>query len=102
MPKVALGPVVALVLCFVCQSSAAQSRISSDHNSRMAKPDPDEVIRRQQWFRQGRQGIPGKSPAALRLDAYRQMIMRRKAITAAKSSAAQVAGTSSVFSGSWS
>ena len=92
MSKVTVALVLAIVLCFVSRSSAAQSRLSSNHTSRMEKADPDEVARRQQWFRRGRQGVQAKSAAALRLDAYRKMILRRRPISATGPNAAQIAG----------
>lgn len=102
MPKLAVAPVIALLFCFICQSSAAQSRISSGSNSHNENADADEVIQRQQWFRHGRQGIPGKSAAALRLEAYRQMVNRREALSAARANAIQTAGASPSFPQTWS
>ncbi len=91
MFKIAVAFIMALVSCFACQSLAAQSRISSEHNVHTEKIDPDNVIRRHQWFRRGRQGVQSKSAAALRLDAYRQMVMRRNASNISRSSSAQIA-----------
>jgi hypothetical protein len=73
---------LALTLGVICKSAPAQSRISSESRlgtEKTEKTDRDNVIQREQWFRRGRQGVQGRSAAALRYDAYQQMVARRKA-----------------------
>jgi len=102
MRKLAPSVVVALILCLLGESSSAQSRISDSH-TRTESADRDNVIKRQQWFRRGRQGTQGKSAAALRLDAYRQMVARRKpAHRESSQSPAHAAGGSFTTSQTWS
>jgi hypothetical protein len=102
MRKLASSAVVSIVLCLLCQSSPGQSRVSDSH-SRPETFDRDNVIKRQQWFRRGRQGAHGRSAAALRLDAYQQMVARRKAVQGElKQSATHTAGGSFTTSQTWS
>ena len=101
MPRVAAACVVALVFSVVCHSSAGQTRISSARGARRENADPDEILLRQHWFRQGREGVRGKSAAALRLEAYRQMVAKRRALNEVKSQALRIAGTSSALSQVW-
>src|ERR1700730_5774169 len=102
MRKLASSAVVSIVLCLLCQSSPGQSRVSDSH-SRTETFDRDNVIKRQQWFRRGRQGAHGRSAAALRLDAYQQMVARRKAVKGElKQSATRTAGGSFTTSQTWS
>jgi len=96
---------VALTLCVICKSAPAQSRISSESREGQEKTDRDNVIQREQWFRRGRQGVQGKSAAALRYDAYQQMVARRKARNSNKQitqSATHAAGGSFTTSQTWS
>lgn len=92
MRREAIIQVFALLLSVSCQSVSAQSRASSNLKNTIERTGPDKIIRRQHWFRRGRQGVRGKAAAALRLDAYQQMVMRRKALNAARLSTAQIAG----------
>ena len=102
MRKLAPSVVVALILCLLGESSSAQSRISDSH-TRTESADRDNVIKRQQWFRRGRHGVQGRSAAALRLDAYRQMVARRKAMQGeSRQSATHAAGGSFTTSQTWS
>ena len=103
MPSVAVIPLLlTLLLAVICQPVGAQSRPTSDLKGRAEKTDSDNLVRRQQWFRHGRQGIQSKAAAALRLDAYRQMVMRRNAFHTARLSTAQIAGTSPTTPQVWS
>jgi hypothetical protein len=80
MRKSAPSAIVALGLCLLCPSSRPQASISElSHSSREAS-DRDDIVKRQQWFKRGRQQVHGRSAAALRLDAYRQMVARRKSV----------------------
>jgi Abnormal spindle-like microcephaly-assoc'd, ASPM-SPD-2-Hydin len=102
MSKLASSVLVAVLLCLFCESAPAQSRISDSH-SRTETNDPDNVIKRQEWFRRGRQGTNGKSAAALRYEAYQQMVARRKAARAeSKQSATHTTGGSFTTSQTWS
>jgi len=101
MCKLASSAVIALILCLLGESSPAQSRIS-DSSRHTETSDPDNVIKRQEWFRRGRQGVQGRSAAALRLDAYRQMVARRKALRGESSqSATHTLGGSFTTSQTW-
>ena len=102
MPRVVVIPLLTLLLAVICQSVGAQSRTTSDLKGRAEKTDPDKLVRRHQWFRRGRQGVQTKAAAALRLDAYRQMVMRRNAFNATRLSTAQIAGTSPTTAQVWS
>ena len=102
MSKLASSVLVAVLLCLFCESAPAQSRIS-DSSRHTETSDPDNVIKRQEWFRRGRQGTNGKSAAALRYDAYQQMVARRKAARAeSKQSATHTTGGSFTTSQTWS
>jgi len=102
MSKLACSTFVAVLLCLVCESAPAQSRVS-DSSRHTETSDPDNVIKRQEWFRRGRQGTNGKSAAALRYDAYQQMVARRKAARAeSKQSATHTTGGSFTTSQTWS
>jgi hypothetical protein len=102
MPRVGAVALLTLLLAVTCQSAGAQSRTASDVKGRAEKTDPDNVVRRHQWFRRGRQGVQTKPAAALRLDAYRQMVMRRNAFSAARLSTAQIAATPLTTAQVWS
>jgi len=106
MRKVVSSAIAAFVLCLLCEPLLAQSRVSDSHSRTEANDpdrDPDHVIERQQWFRRGRQGVQGRSAAALRLDAYQQMVARRKAAHGdAKQDKPQPAGGSFTTSQTWS
>src|SRR5713226_9148716 len=102
MSKVVVIPLLTLLLAVSCQSVGAQSRITSDLKGRAEKTDPGNLARKQRWFRRGRQGVQSKAAAALRLDAYRQMVMRRNAFNAARLSTAQIAGNSLTTAQVWS
>jgi hypothetical protein len=96
---------VALTLCVICKSASAQSRISSESHGGPEKTDRDNVIQREQWFRRGRQGVQGRSAAALRYDAYQQMVARRKARNSNRDtaqSATHTAGGSFTTAQTWS
>jgi len=102
MNKLASSALVAVLLCLFCESAPAQSRIS-DSSRHTETSDPDNVVKRQEWFRRGRQGTNGKSAAALRYDAYQQMVARRKAAHAeSKQSATHTTGGSFTTSQTWS
>src|ERR1700680_107506 len=102
MRRLVSSALIALILCLLGESSPAQSRTSDSH-SRTETNDLDNVIKRQEWFRRGRQGAHRKSAAALRLDAYNQMVARRKALhTESKQSATRAAGGSFTTSQPWS
>jgi hypothetical protein len=103
MRKYAPSAIVALGLCLLCPSSRPQARISELSRSSREASDRDDIVKRQQWFKRGRQGVQGKSSAALRLDAYRQMVARRKSAHGESSqSATRPAGGSFTTSQTWS
>ena len=91
MRREAIIPVFALLLSVSRQSVSAQSLTSSNLKD-TERTDPGRITRRPQWFRRGRQGVRGKAAAALRLDGYQQMLIRRKALNAARLSIAPIAG----------
>ena len=102
MSKLASSALVAVLLCLFCESAPAQSRIS-DSSRHTEASDPDNVIKRQEWFRRGRQATNGKSAAALRFDAYQQMAARRKAARSeSKQPTTHTTGGSFTTSQSWS
>jgi hypothetical protein len=98
----------ALTVCVICQSAPPQSRISSEPRRGEEETDRDNVIKRHEWFRSGRHGTNRKSAAALRLEAYQQMVARRKVHTSNRESpqpATHTAGgssTTSTTSQTWS
>ena len=103
MRKSTPSAIVALGLCLLCPSSRPQARISELSRSSREASDRDDIVKRQQWFKRGRQGVQGKSSAALRLDAYRQMAARRKsALGESSQSATRPAGGSFTTSQTWS
>jgi large repetitive protein len=102
MPKAAVVLIIILLLCLVSPPVRAQSLTSSDLKGRTEKAVPGDPVLRQQWYRRGRQGVQGTSAAGLRLDAFRQMVKRRNAISALRLTAGQIRGTSSISPQLWS
>jgi hypothetical protein len=103
MRKSAPSAIVALGLCLLCPSSRPQASISAESHSSREASDRDDIVKRQQWFKRGRQQVHGRSAAALRLDAYRQMVARRKSAHRESSqSAIRPAGGSFTTSQTWS